>query len=68
MKIETWIEEQTKKYKIALKDYKNKLDIAIQHENPEGVERAVSALVKTQWYLDEILPVVKENLPKKTKK
>lgn len=68
MKIETWIEEQKKKYDIAIKDYKNKLEIAIQHENPEGVERAVSALVKAQWYLDEILPVVKDHLPKKSKK
>lgn len=68
MKIETWLEEQKKKYDIAIKDYKNKLEIAIQHENPDGVERAVSALVKAQWYVDEILPVVKDHLPKKTKK
>ena len=68
MNIEKWIKEQEKKYEIAIKDYKNKLEIAVQHENHEGVERAVSALVKAQWYIDEILPVVRKHLPKKTEK
>jgi len=68
MNIEKWIEEQTTKYKLALKDYQKKLEYAIAHENPEGVERAVSAVVKAQWYIDEILPVVRKYLPKKTAK
>ena len=68
MNIEKWIKEQTTKYELALKDYQAKLITAIEHENPEGVERAVSALVKTQWYLDEIIPVVKKYLTHKSAK
>lgn len=68
MKINQWLEDQKKKYDLAIADYRTKLIYAIEHENPDGVERAVSALVKAQWYVDEILPVVRKYLPKKSKK
>jgi len=72
MKVDKWIDEQQKKYEQAVADHKKNLIYAIQHENPEGAERHTSALVKSQWYLDEILPVIKKyfvaDTPKKPKK
>jgi len=70
MKIDIWIGVQKEKYEAALVDYKNRLVVAIKAENPEGVERAATALEKTQWYLDHILPLIEELVPvtKKTKK
>lgn len=67
MKIEQWIEDQKKKYDLAIADYKNKLIYAIEHENPEGVERAVSALQKAIWYVDEIIPLIEKHMPKSKK-
>lgn len=68
MKMEQWIKEQKKKYEIAIKDYRNKLEIAIEHENPEGAERHASALNKALWYVDEIIPLIEKHMPKKSKK
>ena len=68
MKIDKWIEEQKKKYDIAIKDYTKNLDNAISHENPEGAERAASALNKAEWYVDNILPLIEKHSIKKPKK
>ena len=44
------------------------LNEAIKAENPEGAEKFASALWKSQWYLDEILPLIRGDLRKPEKK
>jgi len=68
MKIEKWLEEQKDKYEIAIASYEKNLVNAIEHENPDGAERAASTLHKALWYVDEILPMIKSHIPKKTTK
>ena len=68
MEITKWLEEQKKKYKIAIADYEDKLDYAISHENPDGIERHASALIKARWYVAEVIPMIEEHLPNKPKK
>jgi len=70
MKMEKWLQDQKDKYEIAIASYEKNLDNAIEHENPEGAERAASALQKAIWYVDEIIPLIEKHMPKpkKTKK
>jgi len=68
MKVDQWIKEQKKKYEDAVKDHTKQLVRALEHENPEGAEKFATALWKSQWYLDEILPLFEQHAPKPAKK
>lgn len=67
MKIKDWLEEEKEKYQVAIPTYEQKLKEAIEKENPEGAQRAASALQKANWYVSEILPLI-EKYMSKTKK
>lgn len=65
--MEQWLHDQKDKYEIAIAEYRKGLDYAIEHENPEGAERAASALQKAVWYVDEIIPLIEKHMPKPKK-